>query len=108
MSSDATVASPAESNGSTEAMETSPPAATAPRDASLGSGGESLMDTDGAGRLLFCLKDVAHSIVNLIHSCNVASLCIQTSSALDEFNGAVNVRTFRRKCQRWNTSLYIS
>lgn len=50
LSSETTVASPAESSGSTEAMETSPPAAPAPRESNQASGsssGEALMDTDG-------------------------------------------------------------
>ena len=49
MSSEPALGSPAESSGSTESMETSPPPATSttvPRDSSQSSS-EALMDTDG-------------------------------------------------------------
>ena len=54
-----TVASPADSSGSTEAMETSPPAAATPssQEPIQSSASDTLMDTDGTGItqiLCFC------------------------------------------------------
>ena len=63
LSSEPAVSSPAESSGSTESMETSPPpvtATSAPRNSNQTSS-EALMDTDGTAGTIVCILEVYRS-----------------------------------------------